>query len=185
MGPSHPAHYLLAAVLCCSLSVLCQAADNAEEPPEDDPGGIQLFIRLSRKDVFLYLSALEWGTPDNWSFTSRYLHLFNNDAENQSWLHHLTITLSPGTSGGRLGLGYQGIFVPQSLPDMAILSEARLVLMRTWGEPYGTVADRTFTGFELRTSFFGILLGLGYYIPLPAGAENQDAIWGFHVGLGI
>jgi hypothetical protein len=135
------------------------------------------------QDVILYVSSIEWGSPDRWSFTSRYVHMFNKKAErdHKRWLHNLTVTLSPGTSGGRLGVGYQNVF-----SRLALLSEARVVLLRTWGNPLATGADRTLVGAEFRASLTGVVnVGTGYYQPVSGDDGDRGGLWGFHVGIGV
>ena len=142
--------------------------------------------RLSDQDVFLTISSIEWGTPDRWSITSRYVHMFEKDRDNKTWLNNLCIALSPGTAGGRFAIGYQGIYSPKSMQDFAIFSEARLVLLRTWGNPLSTRTNTTFVGAELKICLSWLLsLGVGYYSPITNSNENIKPFWGFHFGIGI
>ena len=63
--------------------------------------------------------------------------------------------------------------------------EARVVLLRTWGNPLATVADRTFVGAEVRTSLTGVVnVGTGYYWPVSGDDGDRGGFWGFHVGVG-
>jgi hypothetical protein len=135
-------------------------------------GGFQ----LSDQDVILPISSIEWGTPDRWSITSRYMHIFEKNRRNESWL---SITLSPGISGGRLGIGYTGILKFQ------ILNEVRVVLLRTWGNPLSTVPNRTFVGAEFRISADWIFIGIGYYMQISDSKSDREQFFGFHFGIGI
>lgn len=148
--------------------------------------GSWLIARPSDQDVFLLISSIEWGSPDRWSFTSRFVHMFNKDRTNRTWLNNLTFTLCPGTDGGRLGLGYQGILTSRSMIGMTLLNEIRVDLLRTWGNPIATASGRTFVGVELRSSFAGIFnLGTGYYTQISATSDRQGLFWRFHIGVGI
>jgi hypothetical protein len=46
------------------------------------------------------------------------------------------------------------------MPDFGVFSEARVVLLRTWGNPLSTDTDLTFVGAEIRTAV-SFLLNLG------------------------
>lgn len=160
-----------------------------EEAPAKKGSHVQgtcLFV--TDQDVFVPVTSIEWGTPDRWSFTSRYVHMFEKDRDGKTRLHNLTVTLIPGTDGGRLGVGYQAIFIPDpvSRPDWAMFLEARAVLVRTWESPLETEANRTLVGGELRfapTPFLNV--GAGYYWQISPAGEPRDAFWGFHVGVGM
>jgi len=144
-----------------------------------------LIPHLSDQDVFLPISSIEWGTPDRWSITSRYVHMFEKDRDNKTWLNNLSITLSPGTAGGRFAIGYQGILSPRSMPDFAVLSEARVVLLRTWGNPLSTVTNRTFVGAEIRSSLSVMInLGIGYFTQISVPNGRREHCYGLHVGFG-
>jgi len=54
----------------------------------------RLMFQLSDQDIILPITSIEWGTPDRWSVTSRYVHWFEKDRGNKTWLSGLTITLS-------------------------------------------------------------------------------------------
>jgi hypothetical protein len=145
----------------------------------------------SDQDVVLAVSSIEWGAPDRWSFTTRYVHMFDRKAERdaKSWLSNLSVTLSPGTAGGRFGLGYQAIYTPnKSKPgsDFAFLGEARAVLLRTWGQPLVTAADGTFAGGEVRISLQGgVVVGVGHYRRVSCTTAGRGSVWGLHVGIGM
>ena len=112
--------------------------------------------------------------------------MFEKDRDNKTWLHNLSISLSPGIAGGRLGIGYQGIFSPRSMKDFGVFSEARVVLLRTWGNPLSTVSNRTFVGAEIRSSLsFLINLGIGYYTQISDSNSDREQFYGFHIGIGI
>lgn len=149
--------------------------------------GSRLDTRLNDQDVILPISSIEWGTPDRWSFTSRYIHMFEKDRDNKTWLNNLSITLSPGTAGGRFAIGYQGILSPRSIPeDIDIFSESRVVLLRTWGNPLSTITNRTFVGAEIRGSLsFLINIGIGYYKQISNSNSRREHFYGLHVGFGI
>ena len=144
-------------------------------------------FQLSDQDVILPITSIEWGTPDRWSITSRYVHMFEKDRDNKTWLNNLSITLSPGTAGGRFAIGYQSIYTPyKSRGDFAILSEVRAVLLRTWGNPLATLPNRTFVGAEIRTSLsFLFNVGIGYYKQISNLNDDRKDFYGFHVGVGI
>jgi hypothetical protein len=143
-------------------------------------------VRLSDQDVLLPVSSIEWGTPDRWSLTARYIHMFVKDRADRTVLNNLVIALSPGTAGGRLAIGHQSIVSPRSMPDVHILSEARLVILRTWGNPLSTVADRTFVGGEIRGSPGSVInIGIGYFTQLHNSNGRRDHVLGFHIGVGM
>ena len=143
-------------------------------------------FQLSDQDVILPITSIEWGAPDRWSITSRYVHMFEKDHDNKTWLNNLSITLSPGTTGGRFAIGYQGIYTPKSRRDYAILSEVRAVLLRTWGNPLSTLPNRTFVGAEIRTSLIFLFnVGIGYYIQISGSNSDREQFYGFHFGIGI
>lgn len=146
----------------------------------------RLMLQLSDQDVILPISSIEWGTPDRWSITSRYVHMFEKERNNKTWLNNLSITFSTGTAGGRFTIGYQSILSPKSMPDFAIFSEARVVLLRTWGNPLSIDSNRTFVGAEIRSSLSGMInLGIGYFTQLSVSNSRREYIYGLHVGIGI
>ena len=56
-------------------------------------------------DALLPITSIEWGAPDRWSFTSRYIHMFQSDRDHKRVLHSFTATVGPGQAGGRIGVG--------------------------------------------------------------------------------
>jgi hypothetical protein len=143
------------------------------------------------QDVVLTVSSIEWGAPDRWSFTTRYVHMLERKAERnvRPWLNNLSVTLSPGTAGGRLGIGYLGIYSPKtSKPEsgFGMLCEARAVLLRSWGRPLVTSADGTFAGGEARISLQGgVVVGVGHYSRVSGTKAGRGSFWGYHVGIGM
>ncbi|UCF64009.1 MAG: hypothetical protein JSW33_15820 [bacterium] len=145
-----------------------------------------LVFRLSEQDVILPITAIEWGYPDRWSFTSRYIHGFHKEKKRRMWDHNLGVFLSPGLSGGRLGIGYLGIYSPASLREFALFSELRGILLRTWGNPLSVNPNETFWGAELKICISWLLnASVGYYLPIKNSTKNTDSFLGFHVGIGI
>ncbi|MBU0518747.1 hypothetical protein KKA00_12790 [bacterium] len=160
--------------------------ESEQSTKQKKSGGGRGMIQLSDQDVILPITSIEWGSPDRWSITSRYVHMFQTDRDNKTWLHNLSISLSPGITGGRFGIGYQGIFSPRSMPDFGVFSEARVVLLRTWGNPISAVPDRTYAGAEIRGSLsFLFNIGIGYYKQISDSNGNSGDLYGFHVGVGI
>lgn len=154
-------------------------------------GGSWFVTNLSDQDVIVAVTSVQWGAPDRWSFTSRYIHMFNKDRDYRRVLHNFSVTLSPGTAGGRLGAGYENIFNtkqhrPGQRGGVTLLSEARVVCLRTWGHPLSTDANRNFVGGEVRTSLAGVVnVGVGYYAPISAADGRPTAFWGLHAGVGM
>ena len=172
--------YVVSLLLLFAHPVWSQDSLKTTNPKKSSP------FQLSDQDVILPITSIEWGTPDRWSITSRYVHMFEKDRDNKTWLNNLSITLSPGTTGGRFAIGYQGIYTPKSMGDYAILSEVRAVLLRTWGNPLATLPNRTFVGAEIRTSLsFLFNVGIGYYKQISNLNDDRKDFYGFHVGVGI
>jgi hypothetical protein len=158
-----------------------------EEPSAPRKKGHRTWMDLSDQDKWVPVTSVEWGIPDRWSLTTRYVHMFDKDRDNKKWLNNLTVALSPGTDGGRLGVGYVGVFSPKpvSKPDWAMFVEGRAVLLRTWRNPLETGANRTFVGAEIRfspTILFNI--GGGYYRQVSTSDGSRDSFWGYHIGIG-
>ncbi len=155
---------------------------------------MRLLKRTSSDDIFLPITSIEWGAPDRWSFTSRYIHEFNSGPGFKPWRHNFSVVLSPGTDGGRFGAGYQGLFSidreaeegEEHRGDLGFFVEARAVLLRTWGNPLATKPDRTFLGAELRSAFLALCnVGVGWYRQIDAGGDPADSFVGMHFGIGL
>jgi hypothetical protein len=155
--------------------------DSDEKAPS--PG---LSFRLSNQDVLLPITSIEWGLPDRWSFTTRYVHEFDISRKPMARRDNFTIICSPATAGMRFGMGYQAIFNQLSGQSFLTFFEARAVALYSWGTPYSAPTHVTFLGGELRCVFFIVFnVGIGYYVPASSSSSNDDALWGFHIGLGI
>jgi hypothetical protein len=168
------------ALLCLLAAAPPAAAQQTSGPQHERSLLSQLFMRkFGAQDVTLLVSGFEWGAPDRWSFTSRYVHMFQTDRDHKRMLHNFTATLSPGLAGARLGAGYQNV-------SFGLLSEARAVLLRTWREPITADPNRTFAGVELRTSLTGVAsAGVGWYTPVGTAPASRKAFVGLHVGVGM
>jgi len=176
--------YALILIFLFAHPVWSQESEETEKPKKS--GGGRGMLQLSDQDVILPITSIEWGSPDRWSFTSRYVHMFEKDRDNKTWLNNLSIALSPGLSGGRFAIGYLGIFSPRSMPDFGVFSEARVVLLRTWGNPLSTDPDITFVSAEIRAAISFLLnLGVGYYEQISNSDGDRENFYGFHVGVGI
>jgi hypothetical protein len=163
------------------LLLLAPPVRSEDVAPAQKTGSPRLAVKLSERDVYLFVSSAEWGIPDRWSLTTRYIHMFTEDRDHATWVNCFTAALAPGSDGARLGAGYHVVHTPHE-----ILGEARVVLLRTWGNPLETDAGRTFAGAEVRVSVTGVVnFGAGYYRRI-AGAESRSgSFWGYHVGVGI
>ena len=132
----------------------------------------------------LPITAIEWGAPDRLSFTSLYVSSVwraEDEVENKkTWHQNLHASLSPGLSGGRVGIGYGLIFNP-------IVSSCRAVLLRSWGNPLFASPDRTYAGAEFKVSLsFLLSVSVGYYSQISdSGDDEKEQFWGFHCGVGI
>ncbi|UCC79300.1 MAG: hypothetical protein JSW64_13660 [Candidatus Zixiibacteriota bacterium] len=156
------------------------------QDPEHKPPNEKSVFRLSERDIILPITSIEWGSPDRWSITSRYIRELDERKEKRTWHNNLSVSISPGISGGRIGFGYLGLFDPQSMSDFGVFFEARAVLLRTWGNPLSTSPNRTFWGGELRVALSFLLnLGVGYYKQLSNSDGLKDSFYGFHIGVGI
>ena len=180
----------------CALLLLGFALPAWSQEPAPTPkpkSPLQRLFFPTDQDAFVPITSLEWGAPDRWSFTSRYIHIFDKDRDHTRLLHNFTLTLSPGTAGGRLGAGYLNVYntgkggpASGKKNGITLLSEARAVLVRTWGKSLMTDANRKFAGVELRTSLAGIInLGVGYYSPIGAPPGDRKSFFGLHAGVGM
>ena len=157
-----------------------------ETPAEKKSRPVQLMWRLAPQDVLLPVTSIEWGIPDRWSVTARYIHEFDTYRGYLPWRNNFSVSLSPGTDGGRLGVGYYGLYSLKDKKDFGIFLESRAVLLRTWGNPLETKPGRTFAGAELRGALgFVFNVGVGWYRQISAHEGPADAFWGLHVGFGI
>ncbi|TFH00880.1 MAG: hypothetical protein E4H13_06320 [Calditrichales bacterium] len=163
--------------------VCSQESDKTDKTKKSSDS--RLMFPLSDQDIILPITSIEWGIPDRWSITSRYVHMFEKDRDNKTWLNNGSIALSLGTAGGRFAIGYQGIYSPKSMQDFAIISEARLVLLRTWGNPLSITSKSSFIGAEIRTSLYFFNVGIGYYKQITNLNGVQEDFYGFHAGVGI
>jgi len=165
------------------LLLLASGTAFASEPDEEvGRRGSLLVTNFSERDILIHVSSIEWGSPDRWSFTTRYIRRLG-ESDGRSYYPHLTATLSPGSAGGRLGLGYLGIWSPSEKGDFGIIHELRGVYLRNWGNPMDGRADAGYLGAELRLGLGWINAGVGYYSPL--SADETEAFWGWHLGLGL
>lgn len=154
---------------------------------------IQRVMFPTPDDVIVPVTSIEWGVPDRWSFTSRYVHMFTQDRDHKRTIHNLTVILSPGKAGGRVGAGYSNIYDTGKgrapgvhKGGIALLSEARVVVLRTWGEPLTAMSGRRYLGGELRTSLAGVVnVSVGYYAPTRTASGSPRAFWGVHMGVGM
>jgi len=177
--------------VCAALALLLAAPARAQDTTSASPNRSR--SRADHQDVLVPITSVEWGAPDRWSVTSRYIHMFQKDRNRKATLHNLTVAISPGTAGGRLGVGYQNIHTWRKEPrtsraqeSFALLSEARVVLVRTWGNPLRAAANQNFVGGELRTSLAGVLsIGVGYYAGRHVAIGGNRALWSVHIGVGL
>lgn len=173
---------ILFLLLFCANMIFSEEAEEPVKKKESRKSWIML--RLSDRDVILTLSSIEWGTPDRWSITSRYIHDLDKERNGKTWLNNAGVFLSPGFSGGRLGVGYLVIYTPDSWGDFALMGDLRGVLLRTWGNPLSTSSNTTFAGAEIKICLSFLLnVSASYYSPITN--ENTKPFWGFHFGIGI
>lgn len=167
--------------------LICVSNIYSEESKKKKHSGMGKFflIKLSEQDKIMPIILIEWGQPDRWSFTARYIHDFHKEKTSITWRNNAGIFLSPGVSGGRLGVGYLGIYSPssKSLQGTGLLSEIRAVMLRTWGNPLSTSSDTTFAGAEFKLSFFIFNVCAGYYSPI--SNKEIEPFWGMHFGIGV
>lgn len=168
------------------LLLLYPVATSSRESDKKSRPNQRFIIRLSEQDAILPITSIEWGYPDRWSFTSRYIHGLEKERRRRTWHNNIGISLSPGLSGGRLGVGYLGIYSPASLREFALFTELRGILLRTWGNPISANPNTTFAGAEFKLCISWLLdISVGYYMPIKDSNSNEEAFWGFHVGVGI
>lgn len=178
-----PIFAITAAALLFTFSPDTVSGRESEKKDRPNQGFV---FRLSEQDVILPVASIEWGHPDRLSFTSRYVHGLEKGSKRRTWQNSIGISLSPGISGGRLGVGYIGTYSPPSLRDFALFTEVRGVLLRTWGNPLPTYPGITFAGAELKICISWLLdASIGYYSPVTDSGEDVEAFWGFHFGIGI
>lgn len=175
---------ILFAVLCMIVPAVVTCQETATDAKRSHP--VRLAWSLGPDDVLLPITSVEWGVPDRWSFTARYVHMFTRDRDHQPRLDNLTIALIPGTDGGRLTVGYQGIFKVPGMKEASCFIEPRAVLLRTWGNPLATEPNLTFAGAEVRAAWAPLAcLGIGYYRQISSPEGRTDSFWGVHFGFGI
>ncbi|HKJ91637.1 MAG TPA: hypothetical protein VJ957_00655 [Longimicrobiales bacterium] len=172
---------LLFAAAVFALAEPCPLAGQASDTASSRPG-LRLGWRLGERDFLLPITAIQWGSPERWSFTGRFVHRLDvaEHGVHATW----TVGLSPGTGGARAHTGILGVFNLPEHPDTAVRWGASLELLRTWGRPLGAVAYRNYGGVELSGGLPPFLLvGLGRYWPI--GAGDAGPVWGFRIGFGI
>ena len=172
------------------LLVLCSVmlfGEETEQKEKTKKGHDQWFVfNLSKQDMILPITSIEWGSPDRLSTTSRYIHFFEKERNDKTWLNSAGVLLSPGISGGRIGINYLGIYSPSSpkLRGFALFTELRGVLLRTWENPLTTSSNTTFAGAEVKICLVFLLnVSAGYYSPITN--KNTNPFLGFHIGVGI
>jgi hypothetical protein len=170
----------------CANNLFSQETEEKNEPIKRPN---QRFIfRLSEQDVIMPITSIEWGYPDRWSFTMRYIHSFHKERKRRIWHHGVGISLHPGWSGGRLGFNYSVIYSPPSpsLREFAIFIHLNATLLRTWGNPLTAITNTTYAGPELKIGISWLFnVTAGYYLPISNSAENPKPFWGLHFGVGI
>ncbi|MCK4980500.1 MAG: hypothetical protein KAS62_08895 [Candidatus Delongbacteria bacterium] len=173
---------ILVLILFSTGSIFCQETEPTEKAKKKPK---QQFFRLTERDVILPITSIEWGEPDRWSFTARYIHMFGHTKNKEVWKNNLGISISPGWSGGRAGIDYIGIYSPENLSgEFALFTQFRAVVLRTWGNPLTAAPDNTYAGAELKICVSWLLdLGVGYYYPV--SDTKIDPFFGFHIGVGI
>ena len=158
-----------------------------EQKTEEKKKPKQQFFKVTERDVILPITSIEWGEPDRWSFTARYIHMFGDTKNKEVWKNNVGISVSPGWSGGRAGIDYIGIYSPENMSgEFALFTQFRGVVLRTWGNPLVATPDQTYAGAELKICITWLLdLGVGYYYPLTDSGEKTEPFYGFHFGIGI
>jgi len=183
---------------CCATALLLLAlttpawSQQSPHAPRRKSGLSRIFFPTDQ-DVLMPVMSVEWGVPDRWSVTSRYIHMFQKNRDHKPTLHNMTVSVAPGTAGTRVGLGYENIHgfgnartASGASGGIVLLSEARVVMLRTWGSPLHAAAHQRFIGGELRTSLTGVVnIGVGYYKARSPAPGDTRALWGVHVGVGL
>ncbi len=167
-------------------TVFCQEREKDKEPKKRPNQG--LVFRLSEQDVIIPITSIEWGHPDRWSFTMRYMHSFHKERKRRIWHQGVGISLHPGWSGGRLAFNYSVIYSPPSpsLREFAVFIHLNATFLRTWGNPLTAITNTTYAGPELKIGVSWVLnVTLGYYSPISNADNNPEPFWGFHFGVGI
>lgn len=175
---------IIVLILLGTGSVFCQETEPTEKAKKNPKRN---FFRLSEQDVILPITSIEWGQPDRWSFTARYIHMFGDEKKKTIWKNNVGLSISPGWSGGRFGVDYIGIFCPEYLSGgYDMFAQLRGVILRTWGNPLVARTDNTYVGAELKICITWLLdLGVGYYYPVTDTGDNVEPFYGFHLGIGI
>lgn len=176
---------LLAVMVLLPLA-LAQPARGQDTEPEPGPRRSLLGGRLGEHDVYVTVSSVQWGAPDRWSFTTRWIHELTRIRQPGEKGHNLSVSLSPGTDVGRLGLGYMMILTNDHprFHELALFLETRAVLLRTWDHPLGAAPDRTYAGLEARASITFVFVGAGYYRNV-SSSTGTASLWSVHVGIGL
>ena len=171
-------------ILLCTVSVFAQETEPTEKAKNNPK---RQFFKVTERDVILPITSIEWGEPDRWSFTARYIHMFGDTKNKEVWKNNVGISVSPGWSGGRVGIDYIGIYSPEVLSgEFAMFFQLRGVVLQTWGNPLVAVTDNTYVGAELKICLTWLLdMGVGYYYPVTDTGDNVEAFYGFHFGIGI
>jgi hypothetical protein len=176
--------FIILFITLFAFQALGQNTDQSD--PKQNPSNKKSMFRLSERDIILPITSIEWGIPDRWSITSRYIRELDEKKDKRTWYNSFSLSISPGISGGRIGFGYLGLFDPRSMSDFGIFAEARIVFLRTWWNPLSTSSNRTFWGGELRVALSFLLnLGIGYYKQISDSDDPKDDFGGFHIGVGI
>ena len=73
--------------------ILCTGSAHCEEAKKDR----RSIFWLSDRDLFLPITAIEWGAPDRFSFTSRLIHRLDREREGREWFSSVSLMVSPGS----------------------------------------------------------------------------------------
>jgi hypothetical protein len=186
MFVNRPRALFLACIVLLSLCLMEPAAGQDAQGDESSKEKKRSFCRLSPSDLILPITSIEFGVPDRWSMTARYIHQFDPCPGHIPRRDNFCVTLSPGLSGGRLGLGYEAIFTWEDEHDLAVFFEARAVLLRTWGNPLVALPDENYIGVEVRGAYIFLCnIGVGWYKQISSFDGEADTFVGVHLGVGI